>query len=438
MKNKSNAKILLSILNIIVYEIVMLLILKMSYSNDYFSYVNGYVVFGLLYLVFFVLFGRLFDSFNLGDTTTTDLFISHSLTALFCNLIIYVVECLFAYRFVSFLPILVLQVIDMAVAALLLMLEDKFMRNTYPPATFICIYGEKHDDLIGKLNNPNDLAIKIVKSIYVKDIKNKELDNLLSGIDGIITLDINHTDKKKLFKLCYKKKLMVYDMPSITDVLIASGDILHMVDTPIIKVNKFGPNQFESIIKRLIDIIGSFILLVITSPIMLVTAIAIKANDGGSVFYKQARLTKDGKEFNIIKFRSMIMNAEDETGVVFAKKDDDRITSVGKVIRKFRIDELPQMINIFMGDMSFVGPRPERSEIYKEIIKTMPEFDYRLYVKAGLTGYAQIYGKYNTTLRDKLLLDLYYIEKYSLVEDIKLIILTLKVIFKPDASEGVK
>ena len=227
-------------------------------------------------------------------------------------------------------------------------------------------------------------------------------------------------------------------MPSITDMLIASGEILHIVDTPIIKVNKFGPNQAERIVKRFIDIIGSLILIIIASPIMLVTAIAIKVNDKGDVFFKQARLTKDGKSFEMIKFRSMIMNAESKTGAVLAKQNDDRITSVGKVIRKFRIDELPQLFNILKGEMSFVGPRPERIEMYDEITKTMPEFDYRLCVKAGLTGYAQIYGKYNTELRDKLLLDLYYIEKYSLVEDIKLIILTLKVIFKSDATEGVK
>ena len=227
-------------------------------------------------------------------------------------------------------------------------------------------------------------------------------------------------------------------MPSITDMLIASGEILHIVDTPIIKVNKFGPNQAERIVKRFIDIIGSLILIIIASPIMLVTAIAIKVNDHGDVFFKQARLTKDGKSFEMIKFRSMIMNAESKTGAVLAKQNDDRITSVGKVIRKFRIDELPQLFNILKGEMSFVGPRPERIEMYDEITKTMPEFDYRLCVKAGLTGYAQIYGKYNTELRDKLLLDLYYIEKYSLVEDIKLIILTLKVIFKSDSTEGVK
>ena len=442
MKNisekKNSAKVVLSVTNVFIYEIILLVLLMSGYVDYFFFYSNGYTVFFLLYLALFAVFGRLFDAFNLGDTTTTDLFISHSLTLLFCNGFIYVILCLVALKIIPILPIILMQVIGMGVAALLLIAEDNFLKKNYPPARFICIYGEQHDDLIGKLNNPKDLSISIVKTISIKDIKYKQIDVLFRNIDGVITLDVHHPDKKKLFKVCYQKRLMIYDMPSITDMLIASGQILHIVDTPIIKVNKFGPNAFEKIVKRVFDIIGSLLLLIITSPIMLVTAIAIKANDGGNVFYRQARLTENGKEFNIVKFRSMVMNAEDVTGVVFAKVDDDRITPVGKIIRKYRIDELPQMINILKGDMSFVGPRPERTEIYDDITKTMPEFDYRLCVKAGLTGYAQIYGKYNTTLRDKLLLDLYYIEKYSLVEDLKLLLLTFKVIFKSDSTEGVK
>ena len=133
----------------------------------------------------------------------------------------------------------------------------------------------------------------------------------------------------------------------------------------------------------------------------------------------------------------MIMNAEKQTGAVLAKQNDNRITKVGNFIRKTRFDELPQLVNILNGDMSFVGPRPERPEIYEEICKTMPEFKYRLVVKAGLTGYAQIYGKYNTSLRDKLLLDLYYIENYSIIDDIKLLLLTLKIVFNKESTEGV-
>lgn len=435
---KANAKIVLSLADMLIYTLIMLVILMTCYVNYFFYYKNGYTIFSLLYMLLFLFFGRLFDSFNLGDTTKTDLFISHSLTLLFCNFFVYVILCLSTLRLIPVWPFFLMQIIEMILAFILLKTEDSFLRKEFPPLRLICIYGEEHDDLIGKLNNPNELSMSIVKSISIKDVNYKDIDILLRNVDGIVTLDVHHPVKKKLFKLCYKKRMMVYDMPSITDMLIASGEILHIVDAPIIKVNKFGPNQAEKIIKRFIDILGSLLLLIVTSPIMLVTAIAIKTNDKGDIFYRQSRLTKDGKTFEIIKFRSMIMNAESQTGAVLAKHDDDRITSVGKIIRKFRIDELPQLFNILMGDMSFVGPRPERIEMYDEITRTMPEFDYRLCVKAGLTGYAQIYGKYNTALRDKLLLDLYYIEKYSLVEDIKLIILTLKVVFKPDAAEGIK
>ena len=248
---------------------------------------------------------------------------------------------------------------------------------------------------------------------------------------------MHHENKKRLFKACYERKLLIYDVPSITDMLLASSDILHMVDTPILKINKFGPSEMEKMVKRFIDILGSLVLLILTSPLFLFSAIGIKLEDGGDIFYKQVRLTKDSKPFKIIKFRSMIMNAEKKTGAVLAKQDDDRITKIGKFIRKTRFDELPQLINILRGDMSFVGPRPERPEIYSEICKTMPEFKYRLVVKAGLTGYAQIYGKYNTSLRDKLLLDLYYIENYRLIDDIKLLLLTLKIVFNKEATEGV-
>ena len=435
--NNANAKIVLSVANIFIYIIVLLTILMTCFINYFFYYKNGYTIIFILYFCLFLIFGRLFDSFNLGNTTTTDLFISNSLTLLFCNSIIYVILCLITLRLIFVWPIVLAQIIDMGLSALLLIFEDKFLRNVFPPLNLICIYGEEHDDLIGKLNNVNDLSMRIVKSINIKKLDYKKIDILLRNVDGVVTLDVHHPDKKKLFKICYQKRMMIYDMPSITDMLIASGEILHIVDTPIIKVNKFGPNQAERIIKRVIDIIGSIILLVIASPFMIATAIAIKKYDGGDVFFKQSRLTKDGKEFKIIKFRSMIMDAEKNTGAVFAKADDERITPVGKIIRKFRLDELPQLFNILVGDMSFVGPRPERAEIYDEITKVMPEFDYRLCVKAGLTGYAQIYGKYNTVLRDKLLLDLYYIEKYSLVEDVKLLILTLKVIFIRDSAEGV-
>ena len=170
---------------------------------------------------------------------------------------------------------------------------------------------------------------------------------------------------------------------------------------------------------------------------MLVVAAAIKLEDGGPVFYKQDRLTRGGREFKILKFRSMIVDAEKYAGAVLASGDDPRITKVGKVIRATRLDELPQLLNILKGDMSIVGPRPERKCLADEITKEVPEFPYRLKVRGGLTGYAQIFGKYNTSAYDKLRLDLIYIENYSLLLDIKLIILTLRIIFSKESTEGI-
>jgi len=436
--NKENASIAMYAANIFLFEIIFLAALMMSYVNYFFYYSNGYIVFFLVYLILFILFGRLFDMFEIGDTTTTDLFLSSSLTLLFTSIMIYFILCLITLRIIPMWPMIIMLLIQIVIGGLVIYLENRYIRINFPPVRVVAICGESHYNLIGKLNNVRDLSMSVVKTVDLKDVDYEKIDELLKDVDGIVTLDVHHENKKKLFKACYSRKLLIYDVPSITDMFLASSDILHIVDSPILKINKFGPSQIEKIFKRLIDIIGSLILLILTSPIMLVTAAAIKIQDGGDVFYKQVRLTQNEKEFKIIKFRSMIMNAEKKTGVVLAKDNDDRITPVGKFIRKTRIDELPQLINILSGEMSFVGPRPERPEIYDKICETMPEFRFRLVVKAGLTGYAQVYGKYNTSLRDKLLLDLYYIENYSIIDDIKLILLTIKIVFNKEATEGIK
>lgn len=438
LHTRSNAATAMMIANVFVFEILFLATLMMGYINYFFYYSNGYLVFFGLYLVLFLVIGRLFDAFDLGDATTTDLFLSCSLTLLVSNFFMYFILCLITLRLIPVLPILILMLLDIILSALLLYLENRYIRANFPPVKVVAIYGEEHYGLIGKLNNIRDLSMSVIKSIDLKDLNYDKLDELLEGADGIVTLDVHHENKKKLFKACYDKQLLVYDVPSITDMLLASSDILHIVDTPILKINKYGPSEMEKFVKRAIDIIGSLILIVLTSPLMLISAILVKVHDGGDILYKQTRLTRDEKPFKMVKFRSMIMNAEDRTGVVLAKENDDRITPVGKFLRKTRFDELPQLVNILKGDMSFVGPRPERPEIYDEICKDMPEFKYRLVVKAGLTGYAQIYGKYNTSLRDKLLLDLYYIENYSLIDDIKLLLLTLKIVFNKESTEGVK
>ena len=213
---------------------------------------------------------------------------------------------------------------------------------------------------------------------------------------------------------------------------------MHLFDTPIMLIREYSIKIEQRAVKRLIDIVFSLLLIIITSPIMLITAIIIKAYDHGPIFYRQIRCTLDQKEFEIMKFRSMRVDAEKDGVARLAAKNDSRITPIGKFIRSCRIDELPQLFNILAGDMSFIGPRPERPEIIQQYMSDMPEFAYRMKVKAGLAGYAQVYGKYNTTPYDKLKLDLTYIQNYSVWLDIKLMLLTLKILFTPESTEGVE
>ena len=219
--------------------------------------------------------------------------------------------------------------------------------------------------------------------------------------------------------------------------LIAGADQLHLFDTPIFLTREYALTVEQRMVKRMLDLVFSLILTVITSPVMLITAICIKCYDGGPVLYKQTRCTRGGREFRIMKFRSMKVDAEKDGVARLASRNDSRITPIGKFIRMVRIDELPQLFNILIGDMSFIGPRPERPEIIAQYVEQMPEFVFRMKVKAGLAGYAQVYGKYNTTPYDKLKLDLSYIENYSLWLDLKLMLLTIKILIKPESTEGV-
>lgn len=213
---------------------------------------------------------------------------------------------------------------------------------------------------------------------------------------------------------------------------------MNLFDSPLLLSKNDGLQIEQKIVKRLLDIAISAVGLLITSPLFLLIAISIKCTDRGPVFYKQKRLTQGGKEFKIYKFRTMIQDAEKGGRAVLARDEDDRILPVGKILRRLRLDELPQLWNILKGDMSMVGPRPERPELMAEIVEEIPEFVYRLKVKAGLTGYAQVYGKYNTTAYDKLKLDLTYIRNYSIFLDLKLILMTPKVMFLKESTEGVK
>lgn len=246
----------------------------------------------------------------------------------------------------------------------------------------------------------------------------------LSDYDAVYLYDIPAQQRNDWLKLCYEKDITVYTTAKLSDILMRTSGIAQDGDRPVFYCTKFGLGKAMSILKRGMDIVCCILAILVLSPVMMVTAIAIKLEDGGPVIYTQTRCTKDLKEFRIYKFRSMIESSEAETGACLSSESDVRVTKVGRIIRKWKIDELPQVFNILKGDMSVVGPRPERPELIAENCRLVPEFVLRTKVKAGLTGYAQVRGGYDTDKLDKLKWDLMYIENYSLLLDVKIIIIT--------------
>lgn len=261
----------------------------------------------------------------------------------------------------------------------------------------------------------------------------------LQGADVLYLCAEPGRDRDAIVEYCTAKKLNFFLVPAINDMLINSAQHVHMFHMPLLQMY-IGELSFGYLfVKRVMDLLLSALALLILWPFMLVIGLIIKAYDGSSPFYKQTRLTKDGKEFELIKFRSMRVDAEaDGVARLSTGDNDERITPIGKWIRKLRIDELPQLINIFKGDMSIVGPRPERPEIAAKYEQELPEFHLRLQVKAGLTGYAQVYGKYNSTPREKLHMDMIYISRPSIIQDIRIILTTVRVLFIKESTEGVE
>ena len=254
--------------------------------------------------------------------------------------------------------------------------------------------------------------------------------------EGVVICDIPSQVRNVILKYCYQRSIRTYTTPKISDILIRSSESLHLFDTPLLLSRNHGLSFEQRIMKRGMDVVLSLAALFLLSPVFLITAAAIKLYDKGPVFYFQERCTKDGKVFRICKFRSMVEDAEKEGHSIPATDEDPRITPVGRIIRATRIDELPQILNILKGDMSIVGPRPERVEHVELYTRQIPEFRYRMKVKGGLTGYAQVYGKYNTSAYDKLKLDLMYIQNYSLMMDVGIIFKTVKVLFMKESTEG--
>lgn len=399
-------------------------------------YFKGHLLMAFVYLVLLFFFTSTFGGLKIGYLKPQDVFFSQVFAIVIADVVSYIQISLMEVKLVYSVPMVELGVAQIVFAGLWVFLGNKSYRLMFPPRKLLLIYGDHPtDSILQKFEGRKDKYI-IEKLMYMKEESVYE-EMMSKDYKGVVLWDVPATVRNKMLKFMYAHGIRVYMMPKISDVIIKGSDPMHLFDTPIFVTREYNLKVEQKFAKRCIDIVFSLLLAVITSPIMLITAIVIFAYDRGPVLYKQIRCTEGGREFRIMKFRSMRVDAEKDGVARLATKNDSRITPIGKFIRAVRIDELPQLFNILKGDMSFIGPRPERPEIIREYMEDMPEFAFRMRVKAGLAGYAQVYGKYNTTPYDKLKLDLFYIENYSVWLDLKLMMLTLKILFSPEATEGI-
>lgn len=389
----------------------------------------------LLFAVLFVMLGKVYDAFLMSMQRISELFYSQVLAAMASDGLMYIVICLMSAKVCNLLPGIAAIAGQFVMTAVWSFGAHKWYYAVFPPRPTAVIYDERQG--MEKLIQEYDLGLKYDVQITLS--VDECLDNLslLDGIYSVFLSGIHSHDRNIILKYCVARNIDVFVIPRVGDVIMSGARHMHMFHLPMLRVGRYMANPEYLFVKRAMDIVLSLVALVITSPIFLVTAIAIKS-DGGPAFYKQVRLTKDGRTFEIMKFRSMRVDAEKDGVARLSTGDkDDRITPVGHIIRKCRIDELPQLINILKGDLSICGPRPERPEIAAQYCEEMPEFALRLQAKAGLTGYAQVCGKYNTTPYDKLQMDLMYIAHPSVVEDLKIMLATVKILFMPESTEGI-
>lgn len=389
-------------------------------------------LFGVIYL----LLCDAYDAFEISIQRISETFYSQVLSLFVTDTILYCVTCLLERHAADPRPLLVTLLAQGLAAALWSLLASKWYFATFRPKRSAIVYNDQVnvDQLIERYGLEKKFQV-----VFVVDV-DACLDDLsvLRGMETVFLSDVRSSDRNKILKYCVEQDIEVYMTPRIGDTIMNGARQVHMFHLPMLQVGRYHPSPLYFFVKRCFDVAASSAAMIVLSPLFLITAVAIKVSDGGPVFYMQERLTKNGKVFKIHKFRSMRVDAEKDGVARLSTGDhDDRITPVGRVIRKTRMDELPQLIDILKGDLSVVGPRPERPQIAAEYEETMPEFRLRLQAKAGLTGYAQVYGKYNTRPYDKLRMDLMYIAHPSIIEDLRICLATVKILFLPESTEGI-
>ncbi len=389
-----------------------------------------------MYTMFVFFFSRIFGAYRIGYMRIIDICTAQILSSICANIIAYFQVCMVANDYMNITPIAAMTVIEIIIIVPFVYVVRYIYVRLYPPRKMIVVYGRYSPDaLIAKINTRKDKYNICASESY--EIGYEKLYPMLHEYNAVLLCDLPSPARNQIMKYCYQEGIRTYVTPKISDLLLRGAEDIHLFDTPLLLSRNQGLSVDQRFFKRVEDIVISLIGIVITSPIMLLIAVAIKLYDGGPVFYKQKRYTRDEQVFDILKFRSMTVHEESYENTEITKKEDSRVTPVGKIIRRTHLDELPQLFNILKGEMSVVGPRAEWVNTTDRYVEQVPEFIFRLKVKAGLTGYAQVYGKYTTTPYDKVKLDITYIQNYSLWLDIKLILLTVKILFDGEKTEGV-
>lgn len=395
---------------------------------------GNWVLIGI-YAMLVWLFFKVYGGFKIGYLKKTDMLYSQLISIAAVDFVTYFLISLIGRHFMRVGPMLVMALADFAFITLWTLVVGRVHFMIYPPRRLMILYGSHQAAaLVLKMSQRVDKYM-ICESVSITEPADR-IKELILKYEGIIICDIPAELRNDYLKYCYERSVRAYIAPKISDIIVRGADDIRLFDTPLLLCRNYGLDVEQRALKRCFDIAFSLVTIVLVSPIMLIAAAAIKLHDGGPVLYKQKRLTINGKEFNVLKFRSMVVDAEKKSGPVLASEDDPRITPIGRFLRKVRLDELPQLINILKGDMSVVGPRPERPELSDLYRQEMPEFEFRLKVKAGLTGYAQVTGVYDTVPYDKLKMDLMYIENYSFRMDMQIILMTIKTMLFPPKSNA--
>ncbi len=400
-------------------------------------YQNGNYLIIFAFVMLFIILASAFKAFRIGIYRVHEIIYYFAIALFFTNMFTYFELSLIVEYLLNPIPLLIGFIYQIIIVSIGSYCANSIYYTLYKARSMLAIFSDEEGfKLINQMGAIPD-RFKIEIGINVNNTDTDEIKRLIDKYECVIICNIDGNIEKEIMLYCYTNQKRTYLLPSINDIIINNSYEIQIADIPVLLNRNRGLTYEQTIIKRTIDILFSVIMIILTLPIMILTAFAVKLQDGGPIFFRQNRVTRGGKIFNIIKFRSMIVGADKNIkGVKKTKNNDDRITSVGRVIRRLRIDELPQLFNVLIGDMSIVGPRPENAENVYAYSKQFPEFDLRHRVKTGITGFAQIYGKHNTSPENKLKMDLTYIETYSLLQDLKLMILTLKTIFTKNSTEG--